>query len=218
MVKFLLSEQRLKLIINRVPLIGISCFGMLFYYSSTLYPGGSQADINSIGYDWINNYWCNLMNEKGGNGELNRARPFSIFAMIVLCGSLTVFFYQFADFLTQSKEWRIVIKVGGVLSMIFAALVFTDYHDLLTIISSFFGLFVVVGIVKEIHRSKLSFYRFTGIICLVLLGINNAIYYTSWFIEWLPLIQKITLLIVLIWILGLNYEIRKLIKRDSHQD
>jgi len=212
------KEQRLRLMINRIPVLGILCFGMLFYYSSTLYPGGSQANINSIGFDWINNYWCNLMNEKGMNGEMNRARPFSIFAMVVLCGSLTIFFYQFADFFSQSQAWRITIKVGGMLSMIFATLMFTDYHDLMTLISSFFGLFVGVGIVKEIYGSKLSFYKITGVICLVLLGINNAIYYTTWLIEWLPLIQKITLLIVLIWIIGLNYEIRKLIKSGGHHN
>jgi len=96
--------------------------------------------------------------------------------------------------------------------MIFAALMFTKFHDLMTIVSSFFGLFVVIGIVREIYRSELIFYKIAGIICLLLLGLNNYIYYTSQFIEWLPLIQKITFLFVLVWILGLNYELRKKVK------
>lgn len=73
-----LKNTQNPLIINTIPFLGIILFSILYYYSSTLYPGGSQADINTIGFDWVNNYWCNLMNEKGMNGELNQARSFAI--------------------------------------------------------------------------------------------------------------------------------------------
>ena len=169
------------LIVNRVPIFGILCFEILYFYSSTIYPGGSQADINSEGFDWINNYWCNLMNEKGMNGELNPARPFSIFAMIVLCLSLIIFFFQFAEFFTDSGIWKKIIKFGGTVSMIFAILIFTKYHDSMTIVSSFFGLFVVIGIIKEIYKSELWYYKISGMICLGLLALNNFIYYTTQF-------------------------------------
>lgn len=96
--------------------------------------------------------------------------------------------------------------------MIFATLMFTDYHDLMTILSSLFGLIAVIGIIKEIYDSKLFNYKITGVICMISLAINNIIYYSTEFIEWLPLIQKITFLIVLIWIWGVNNEIRKKMK------
>lgn len=102
-----------------------------------------------------------------------------------------------------------MIKIGGILSMISAIFIFTKYHDLMTIISSFFGLFVVVGLIKETYQSDLTIYKVSGVVCLLLLGLNNFIYYSNHFIIWLPLIQKITFLIVLIWIAGLNFEIRK---------
>ena len=108
-----------------------------------------------------------------------------------------------------------VIKLGGVLSMIFATLMFTAFHDLVTIISSFFGLFAVVGIIKEVYSSAMQKYKISGMICLLLLWMNNYVYYTTQFIEWLPLIQKITFLIVLLWIIGLNYELRKKIKKKK---
>jgi len=185
------------------------CFVLLFLYATSLYPGGSQANLNSVGFDWINNYWCNLMGKKGMNGALNPARPYAIFAMILLCGSLSVFFYQFAEFLTLNNTWKILIKFGGILSMAFAALVFTDYHDLMTIVSSLFGLFAVVGVIKEIYVSHLWFYKLTGIVCILLLSLNNLIYYSVHFLEWLPFLQKITIVIVLIWVLCVNEEIRK---------
>tara|TARA_Y100000589_G_C26908289_1_gene529177 strand:- start:30 stop:680 length:651 start_codon:yes stop_codon:yes gene_type:complete len=196
-------------IANLIPVIGIVIFVGLYIFSSTLYPGGSQANLNSEGFDWINNYWCNLMNEKGMNGQPNPAKPYSIIAMIILCLSLMFFFIQFAQIYSKSKIWKRIIKTSGIISMSFAILIFTKYHDLMTTLSSIFGLFVVIGIIREIYKSKLSIYKITGVICILILGLNNYIYYTQQFIEVLPLLQKITFAIVLLWIIGLNFEINK---------
>ncbi|MEO6283182.1 MAG: hypothetical protein ABIN80_23905 [Dyadobacter sp.] len=38
------------------------------------YPGGSQVDINSVGYDWKNNYISNLFGEKSFNGTKSGSR------------------------------------------------------------------------------------------------------------------------------------------------
>lgn len=99
------------LLLNRIPVLGIICFACLYYYASTLYPGGSQADLHSDGFDWVHNYWCNLMNEKGGNGQINTARRMAIFAMMLLCVSLSVFFVQFAQFFTTDPTKKIKLFV-----------------------------------------------------------------------------------------------------------
>lgn len=196
-------------ITNLIPIIGIVTFVLLYIFSSTLYPGGSQANLNSEGFDWVNNYWCNLMNEKGMNGKANPAMPYSILAMIILCLSLMFFFIQFAQIYSNNKIWNLIIKTSGIISMSFAILIFTKYHDLMTTLSSIFGVFVVIGIIREIYKSKLSIYKITGVICILILGINNYIYYTQQFIQVLPLLQKITFAIVLLWIIGLNFEMNK---------
>jgi hypothetical protein len=177
---------------------------VLYIYSSTLYPGGSQANLHSEGFDWINNYWCNLMNENGMNGQPNPARPISILAMIILCISLMFFFIQFAEAYSKSKIWKRIIKICGIISMVFSILIFTKYHDLMTIFSSLFGLFVVIGIIRGIYQNKMPIYQTSGVFCVLLLGINNYIYYTENYIEILPLLQKNTFAIVLTWIIGLN--------------
>jgi hypothetical protein len=48
-----------------------------------------------------------------------------------------------------------------------------------------------------------------GVVCVLLLIINNYIYFSRNFVEVLPLLQKITFAIVLIWIIGLNMELVK---------
>lgn len=195
--------------LDYLPTIGIIIFAVMYVYASTLYPGGSQANLEFVGFDWINNYWCNLLSKNGMNGIPNPARPIAISAMIILCFSLSIFFFQFSHIIIKSKIWRIMIKVFGILSMLFAALIFTKYHDLMTIISSFFGLFVLIGIIKGIYQSHLSFYKLTGLLGILLLGVNNLIYYSKIHIELLPIIQKITFVIVLFWVIGLNLEMAK---------
>lgn len=196
------------------PLIGILCFIGLYLYSSTLYPGGSQANLDTKGFDWVNNYWCNLMNKKAMNGAVNPARPFSILAMLILCLSLMLFFLQFAQTYSKSKFWRQTIKVNGILSMFFASLIFTKYHDLMTVLSSLFGIFVVTGIIRAIYKSKLNAYKISGVFCILLLGLNNYIYYTHHYLSLLPLLQKCTFAIVLAWIIGLNLKMIK--ENEAH--
>lgn len=36
-----------------------------------VYPGGSWADASTPGFDWLRNYWCDLMRSTGMNGEPN---------------------------------------------------------------------------------------------------------------------------------------------------
>ncbi|MDG1334146.1 MAG: hypothetical protein P8P74_17570 [Crocinitomicaceae bacterium] len=191
--------------ISYFPTMGILLFFALFAYSSTLYPGGSQADVNSVGYDWMNNYWCNLMNEYAMNEELNPARSFAITAMILLCSSLMLFFIQFSIKIARNTFWRNAIKWGGMLSMIFAAFMFSEFHDLMTTLSSIFGVLVVIGIIWEIYKSRLTGFKITGVACILLLGINNYIYYSEVYIEYLPIIQKVMFIVVLFWIVGLNF-------------
>ncbi len=92
--------------------------------------------------------------------------------------------------------------------MISAILIFTEFHDLMTTISSIFGVFVVIGIIRTIYNSELKTFKVSGIICIILLGINNLIYYSGNYIEYLPFIQKITFVLVLTWIIGLNLKMK----------
>ncbi len=188
----------------KIPLVGILLFLILFLHSSTLYPGGSQADANSVGYDWINNYWCNLMNEIAMNGESNPARPFAISGMIILCGSLFLFFNQFAAKMITSKPQKLIVKGCALGSMVSAALMFTEFHDILTMLSSLFGFVVIVAILRYLFLSDLKFYKITAILILALLAVNNYIYYTKQFIEVLPVLQKVSIGVVLFWIIGMN--------------
>jgi len=120
--------------------------------------------------------------------------------------SLLVFFYMFSETLSTNQIWKKVIQISGTISLIFASLLFTKLHDFVTTLSSIIGLFALIGIILGVAKSNLILYKITGIASMILLLINNYIYYTRQFIYSLPLIQKFTFLIILLWIVGLNYK------------
>ncbi len=191
-------------------MIGILLYVLLFYYSTTLYPGGSQANPNSIGYDWIHNYWCNLLNDYAINKQANPGKNYAVVAMFVLCTAILTFFINFALNFCKSIFWKQTIILSGILSMLFAFLISTNYHDLMTILSSIFGLFALIGILVELYGSKLNCYKLTAVCCVILLALNNYVYYSKHFLIALPLLQKVTIAFVLSWIGFLNYRISKL--------
>ena len=188
----------------RLPTLGIVTFIGLYIYSTTLYPGGSQADINSVGFDWRNNYWCNLMSLEAMNGLENPASPVALAGMVILCLSMTLFFFQFADYFVKSRNWKMTIKISGALAMLSAIFIFTGYHDIMTTILSICGVVGIIGIIRALHKNNLKFFMVSGIICMALVGINNLFYYNENLIKYLPVIQKVAFVLILSWTIGLN--------------
>lgn len=192
-----------------LPTIGILLFIGIYIYASKLYPGGSLADINSIGFDWSNNHWCNLMRKNGINGIYNQARPIAITGITILCISMIVFFIQFADYFEKSRNWKLAIKISGALAMLSATFIFTKYHDAMTTILSISGTIVIIGMIRTLHNNQLTFFKVMGIFCILMIGLNNFFYYNEDLIQYSPLVQKGVFLLILSWTIGLNFIINR---------
>ncbi len=198
-----------------IPSIGIVLFIILYCYATTRYPGGSAAYTDRVGFDWVHNYWCDLLTTIAINGEANAAKPYGIVSMVFLCGIVAVFFFQFADAFPFSKRWRLAIKICGALSMFFGALIFTPLHNSMIGISSLFAIVPIIGIFKGMISARSYKYIGLGLVCAVLLGLCNYFYYTQHFIEWLALFQKIALASVLLWIVVVNVGMAKGLRANT---
>jgi hypothetical protein len=187
-----------------IPTYGILIFIGLYLIAASLYPGGSQVDPDSHGFDWVNNYWCNLFYSYALNGELNPARPYAIMGMVVLCISLGFFFYEFPKFFKTAAPWNTLIPVTGIMGMIFALFVYSDFHDLMVVLSCLLGTLSIIGIFFGLRNHGLRHFIWTGFICVALIGLNGYLYFSQNYLTSLPLIQKITFVVVLLWIVLLN--------------
>ena len=196
-------------ILSYLPTIGILIFVGLYFYATGFYPGGSQADLNSIGFEWRHNHWCNLMAEKSMNGLENPARPISIFGLVVLCSSMILFFFKFANSFEKNKNWNKTIKISGTIAMLSAIFIFTSYHDILTTVLSICGVLVIIGMIRSLHNNKLTAFKIVGIMSIAIVGMNNLFYFNEYLNEYSPLIQKIGFILILGWTIGLNIKISR---------
>ncbi|MBL7816840.1 MAG: hypothetical protein JNL70_17595 [Saprospiraceae bacterium] len=181
-------------------LLSLCCLILATFY----YPGGSQADKNAIGFDWANNYLCNLFNEKAVNGAYNPARFMAITGMFLLCVSIALFFINFSKKISIKRDANI-IRYTGIGAMCCTFLLITPYHDAMTIFASTFGLLTLFYISVYTFMSKLTFLKYLSALCLIILYLNNYIYYTQQGLAWLPILQKISLLTLITWLLSLEY-------------
>ena len=196
------------------PTFGTVLFIILYIIATLFYPGGSQVDKNSIGFSWLNNYWCNLLNEQAINGQLNSAKPIAMIAMLILCLTLILFWFLFPSYVDVDKKLAIIIKVFGSFAMIIGFLLFTKInHDLITNLASGFGVIAIIGILIGLYKTGWKGLFFFGILNFLLVGLNNYVYYKKGLIVYLPVVQKITFALFLFWIcsidLNLYYEQRK---------
>ena len=88
--------------------------------------------------------------------------------------------------------------------------VFTErFHNVSIVVASAFGVIVLIGIIKSIWANKMYTMLRYGWVCLLLIVLTNSMYYGQWMIPWLPLIQKITFVVVLVWLIALNLSFKE---------
>ncbi len=184
-----------------IPIFGTVIFLLLYIIATLLYPGGSQVDKNSIGFSWINNYWCNLLNENGINGQFNPAKPVALTGMFILCLTLTFFWFIFPKQINVDKFLKLIIQISGALAMTVAFFLFTSInHDIIINLASTFGAIATAGALIGLYKNNWRRLFFFGLFNILLVVLNNYVYYNKDLIVYLPLVQKITFATFLLWI------------------
>ena len=187
------------------PIFGTILFAALYVVATLYYPGGSQIDKNSIGFSWINNYWCNLLNENAINGQHNLAKPIAMAGMLVLCLTFIFFWFHFTKYINIGKFAKLAIQISGTLAMTTAFLLFTNInHDLATNITSFFGFIATILTFIGLYKTKWYGLFIFGLLNILLVGLNNYFYYDKELIVYLPVVQKITFATFLIWVCSID--------------
>lgn len=184
-----------------MPAFGILVFVVLYMVAALLYPGGSQVDKNSIGFSWINNYWCNLLSGKAINGQYNSAQPVAITGMLVLWFTLLIFWFLFTMHMKIKRSAKLIIQISGTLCMVTGLFLLTNInHDLIINLSSSFGVIASIVIMICLFSNKFYLLFAFGLFILLLVILNNYYYHTDGLIIYLPVIQKVTFASFLIWI------------------
>lgn len=202
-----------------LPLFGSLVFIVLYIVAASFYPGGSQEDRHVKGFSWLHNYWCNLLNEKAMNGEANEGRWIAIIAMIVLLLSLLSFWILASEILTLPKSRKRIIQAAGLLSVTVLPFLSSSWHDTVINLAGFFGLVAMIGTYTGIYANAWYGLFSFGIFNLILIAVNNYLYYMEGRLYYLPLVQKITFLSCLIWICWVDIKLYELLPATtSHRN
>lgn len=188
-----------------VPAIGSVLFVLLYIVAALNYPGGTFSTPNSSGYNWKQNYWCELLSLIANNGTTNHSRPFAIVAMVCLIISLTWFWYC-APLLfgNNKKTGNIIIQISGMCSMLVTPLLLTAEHDTVINIAGLLGMIAFISMLINFIKHKMFGILIFTSFCILLCIINNYIYYSRHFFSALPIIQKVTFLAFLSWFFVLS--------------
>lgn len=193
--------------LRHLPVIGIGVFVVLYIYAARLYSGGSVINVQSVGYDWFHNYWCDLMYVDSLNGDINRARPYAVFAWIVLCVSILIIILSMLPKIYKKPLLLKSLQVCAVLAMGFGLMASTDNHDLFVVLSFPFGAIVVLGLAIAAQSLSSNFLRVTAWLVVVSLTASFFMYFSSIGLYWVGFIQKIALALSFIWITAYYYAV-----------
>lgn len=189
------------------PLIGFGLFILLYVVAALLYPGGSYTDKTAKGFSVLHNYWCDLLGDHAKNGQYNPGWRIAMWAMAVLCISLAVFWWLLPKLFERNPWYTILISYAGIASMAITPFLSTKYHDLIINIASVPGIIALVTTFTALYKHRWYKLFLLGVCCLLFIGVNNYIYYTGNSLYMLPLLQKITFLLVMTWMGIITWEI-----------
>ncbi|MCU0346994.1 MAG: hypothetical protein MUC59_08615 [Saprospiraceae bacterium] len=189
---------------KHLPLFGIGLALAFLFIAATQYPGGSQHDEMSVGFSWRHNYLSNLLNPVAVNGSENPAYPWAVGGVGCLCASAALVFVRLAAKIPQ-KSAANIIRYAGVGAMLASLLVATPLHDVAVRISGPLLMLALFYATVFIFKTKLHWLKALSVLYLATLYGTALIYFTSTGLAYLPIVQKLNLLVAIAWLLAVEY-------------
>ena len=169
-----------------------------------LYPGGSAVEPDTYYFNIQKNYWCDLYKKTAHNGEQNGGMLFAKLASISIAAGFSLFWVAAPIKIIQHRSLRTIAQVCGVIAMIFGAMIFTSFHDLVIILGGISGAIAFSIILYYLKINKQTKLYRLGVFAFVLIGINNLVYFFDFITLILAVLQKLTFLIVFVWVTMLS--------------
>ena len=184
-------------------LTGIAISVSLLIIATLNYPGGTDQNMNTLGFSWSENFFSNLFKENALNGATNSAKIWAIISMFFYSFSCALFFYNFSEKIVN-KIASNFIKYVGILTMPFTFFIATPYHDLMLAISNTLFWACIICITVYLLKSNLHFFKIYAIICLLIYYYTMYLYISK---DWnsLAVVQKWNNISAILLILGLEY-------------
>lgn len=198
-------EFKLRHIIPFVPILGICIYLVFYFIAIQSYPGGSENDLSTIGYNHFHNFLCDANHQITSSGLINDGRTLAIIGHVFLTIGMVCFFYILPEiFNYENKNTRWVKKVGMFTFACFV-LMFTKYHDYIVFTTGVFGTIALIPYFIELkHFDKKLFIQLSWFCFLIGVGVF-FMYFSKLGYFYLPFIEKIAFVFYSIWVFWVSF-------------
>lgn len=195
------------------PIIGLGLYLVVFPIAVSMYPGGSINVPKDIGYSFLHNFLCDVLNPTTPTGVVNAARPLAIVSHLLLSFAMISFFYLLPEIFQQKNSNTRLIRTFGMLTMTVFIFMYTPYHDEIVTATGILGTIALIPFFIEVQRYHDVRLRRLAYICYVLSIIVFFIFETKIGFFYLPFLQKITFVFDAWWVIWVS-----LIVMAKHQE
>ncbi len=195
-------------------LIGFVTGVILLFVAAWFYPGGSVVDPASVGYNWKTNYISNLLNPVAVNGMNNLAQPWAVLGIFFVSAGFGWFFIRFSEEI-GIKSAANVIKYAGILATIGAFLAaIPSLHDAMVMFTSVLTLLIFFYFTVLAFQVRLRGLAMASTLFLATFYCTTFMFYGSFRLEYLPIMQKVIFVLKIVWVLWLEYGVDKTVFRS----
>ncbi|MCR9245992.1 MAG: hypothetical protein NXI31_13250 [bacterium] len=163
------------------------------------YPGG---------YRWLEDTFSALFAPATASGADNPARPLAVAGACVVLAGMALLFHRIAT-TAESAAHEKMIRIGGIGAMVYAALTVTPMHDLMVTMALGFYVVALGALLHLLVREGRTVLFGVGVLVLVPKLVNATMYYLEFGLEWLPLIQKVSTVATLLWLVVTQVALRR---------
>ena len=176
---------------------------LLMVKATSIYPGGSLNNKNSIGFQWTKNFMSNLFAVKAINGSENTSRIWAIIGIAFHSIGYGIFFINMSKKII-AKQAAFILKLIGTANIIFTFLIATPLHDAMVTISSTLFLIGLFYTTVFILKTKLHLLKVSCIICFLIFYYTLFLYGSG---NWglLAIMQKVTFICSMLLVLAIEY-------------
>jgi hypothetical protein len=191
------------------PTIGVIAFALLFYYATLLYPGGSYFDRSLTSFSWLQNYWCDLLDNPTITHKDNPAKVIASAAMLVIAISVSLFWIISIQLHANLKQHRLIQLSGslGIFSMLL--LLIDGYHNIGLSFAGVFSLLAFSLTLINAYQQRFMRLFFLACVAIFLSVLSYSLFFSRYYTFALPVIQKLNFLAIGVWMIATNMAVYK---------
>lgn len=179
--------------------IGMGSFVALTGAAIYRYPGGTSLDPAAVGFSWLGNYWCDLLDPLAQNGAENPGRLWAVGGTVALLLGNVAFWLALPRRVAMRPGVATLVRLLGVGSTLATLWSFSPSHDAAILVGApagFITMLATAGALAQRGRHVLA----TGASLVLAAAMLDFVLWQQRLLPWVtPVVQKLGIGLFIAW-------------------